>query len=242
MAKDFPPAVDIQTLPESDVEDPNSTTGSPSFSCSENVKSPRILCNKQTDQAVVSAVSAGWLNPAARPYFRPSSVHFNNMYWPNAYDPMYMTKGRWGTAVKTSAGYSWRNKRSQSLGHKGWILVQINDIDKGGFVKVGGGDVEYHGKEEFPIADESKVVTQNFLGNMDSLHIPHSDCSRKTKGYLFSCQSILDESTRWAQKGWAQVKLHYNQQSLLRKVWLMGTPKVFTKAHRLVLLQQRKAT
>ncbi|GJS32568.1 hypothetical protein Tco_0530950 [Tanacetum coccineum] len=44
--KDFPPAVDIQTLPESDVEDPNSTTGSPSFSCSENVKSPRIICNK----------------------------------------------------------------------------------------------------------------------------------------------------------------------------------------------------
>ncbi|GKG42348.1 hypothetical protein Tco_0476646, partial [Tanacetum coccineum] len=23
-------------------------------------------------------VSAGWLNPAARPYFRPSSVYFNN--------------------------------------------------------------------------------------------------------------------------------------------------------------------
>ncbi|GJR94475.1 putative ribonuclease H-like domain-containing protein [Tanacetum coccineum] len=44
--KDFPPAVDIKTLPESDVEDPNSTAGSPSFSCSENVKSPRIICNK----------------------------------------------------------------------------------------------------------------------------------------------------------------------------------------------------
>ncbi|GJS42852.1 putative ribonuclease H-like domain-containing protein [Tanacetum coccineum] len=44
--KDIPPAVDIQPLPESDVEDPNSTTGSPSFSCLENVKSPRILCNK----------------------------------------------------------------------------------------------------------------------------------------------------------------------------------------------------
>ncbi|GKA05736.1 putative ribonuclease H-like domain-containing protein [Tanacetum coccineum] len=44
--KDFPPAVDIKTLPESDIEDPNSTAGSPSFSCSENVKSPRIICNK----------------------------------------------------------------------------------------------------------------------------------------------------------------------------------------------------
>ncbi|GJS23582.1 putative ribonuclease H-like domain-containing protein [Tanacetum coccineum] len=44
--KDIPPPVDIQTLPESDLEDPNSTTGSLSFSCSENVKSPRIICNK----------------------------------------------------------------------------------------------------------------------------------------------------------------------------------------------------
>ncbi|GJU79466.1 putative ribonuclease H-like domain-containing protein [Tanacetum coccineum] len=44
--KDFPPAVDIKTVPESDVKDPNSTVGSPSFSCLENVKSPRILCNK----------------------------------------------------------------------------------------------------------------------------------------------------------------------------------------------------
>ncbi|GKA72498.1 hypothetical protein Tco_0778714 [Tanacetum coccineum] len=168
--KDFPPAVDIKTLPESDVEDPNSTAGSPSFSCLENVKSPRIFCNKSgmnnrnvcknnsvrvkkcfvcgsklhlikdcdfyncvesvpckskaasvpagsrnspasvtaggSDPAAsrnrpavnsagrpnpagwskrpapVSAgrqVSAGWLNPAARPYFRPSSVYFNNM-------------------------------------------------------------------------------------------------------------------------------------------------------------------
>ncbi|GJV53230.1 putative ribonuclease H-like domain-containing protein [Tanacetum coccineum] len=194
--KDYPSAVDIKTLPESDVEDPNSTAGSPSFSCLENVKSPRIFCNKSgmnnrnvcknnsvrvkkcfvcgsklhlikdcdfyncvdsvpckskaasvpagsrnssasvpadgSDPAAsrnrpavnsagrpkpterfghpagwskrpapVSAdspVSAGWLNPAARPYFRPSSVYFNNMYWPNFYDPMYMNKGRRGTA------------------------------------------------------------------------------------------------------------------------------------------------
>ncbi|GJW42710.1 ribonuclease H-like domain-containing protein [Tanacetum coccineum] len=44
--KDSHLAVDIKTLPESDVEDPNFTAGSPSFSCLENVKSPRILCNK----------------------------------------------------------------------------------------------------------------------------------------------------------------------------------------------------
>ncbi|GJX35978.1 putative ribonuclease H-like domain-containing protein [Tanacetum coccineum] len=154
--KDFPPTVDIKTLPESGVEDPNSTAGSPSFSCLENVKnllgsfvykSDSVPCKSKAASvpagsrnspasvtaggsdpaasrnrpavnsadrpnpagwskrpATVSAgrpVSAGWLNPAARPYFRPSSVYFNNMYWPDLYDPMYMNKGRWSTAVKT---------------------------------------------------------------------------------------------------------------------------------------------
>ncbi|GKF54768.1 hypothetical protein Tco_0165108 [Tanacetum coccineum] len=41
--KYFSPAVDIKALLESDVEDPNSTAGSPSFSCLGNVKSPRIF-------------------------------------------------------------------------------------------------------------------------------------------------------------------------------------------------------
>ncbi|GJU79819.1 hypothetical protein Tco_1282184 [Tanacetum coccineum] len=85
--------------------------------------------------ATVSAgrpVFAGWLNPAARPYFRPSSVYFNNKT--NFYDPMFMYKGRWDTAVKTSAGYSWRNKRPHFWGPRvmDWIpsihmLFTIND-------------------------------------------------------------------------------------------------------------------
>ncbi|GJU64252.1 putative ribonuclease H-like domain-containing protein [Tanacetum coccineum] len=89
--------------------------------------------------ATVSAgrpVSAGWLNPAARPYFRPSSVYFNNMYLPDLYDPMYMNKGRRGTAVKTSAGYSWRNKRPHFWGSKSnggshqstWVISKIMNI------------------------------------------------------------------------------------------------------------------
>ncbi|GJT64341.1 putative ribonuclease H-like domain-containing protein [Tanacetum coccineum] len=219
--KDFPPAVGITTLPESDVEDPNSTTGSPSFSCSENVKSPRINCNKsgmnnrnmcknnyvrqhlfllvvvissasvtadgsdpaasRNRPAVVSAgrpkptervkqpagwskrpapvsaggpVSAGWLNPAARPYFRPSSVHFNNMYWPNVYDPMYMTKGRWGTAVKTSAGVGSRTDNDIGIVDSGCSRSMTGNKEKlddfvqikGGIVKFGGGDGRISGK------------------------------------------------------------------------------------------------
>ncbi|GKF95756.1 hypothetical protein Tco_0288491, partial [Tanacetum coccineum] len=75
-------------------------------------------------------VSAGWLNPADRPYFRPSSVYSNNKT--NFYDPMFMYKGRWDTAVKTSAG----NKEKLD------DFVQI----KGGIVKFGGGDDRISGK------------------------------------------------------------------------------------------------
>ncbi|GJT41379.1 putative ribonuclease H-like domain-containing protein [Tanacetum coccineum] len=254
--KDFPPAVDIKTLPESDVEDPNSTAGSPSFSCLENVKSPRIFCNKsgmnnrnvcknnsvrvkkcfvcgsklhlikdcdfyncvdsvpckskaasvpagsRNSSASVTAggsdpaasrnrpavnsagrpnptgrvgqaahlaaaqsnpagwskrpapvsagrpVSAGWLNPAARPYFRPSSVYFNNMYWPEFYDPMYMNKGRWGTAGDPSSdndiGIVDSGCSRSMTGNKEKLddFVQV----KGGIVKFGGGDGRISGK------------------------------------------------------------------------------------------------
>ncbi|GJV44112.1 putative ribonuclease H-like domain-containing protein [Tanacetum coccineum] len=233
----FPPAVDIKTLPESDVEDPNSTAGSPSFSCLENVKSPRIFCNKsgmnnrnvcknnsvrvkkcfvcgsklhlikdcdfyncvesvpckskaasvpagsrnspasdnaggsnpaasRNRPAVNSAgrpnpagwskrpapvsagrpVSAGWLNPAARPYFRPSSVYFNNMYWPELYDPM--NKGRWGTAGDPSTdndiGIVDSGCSRSMTGNKEKLddFVQV----KGGIVKFGGGDGRISGK------------------------------------------------------------------------------------------------
>ncbi|GJQ96452.1 putative ribonuclease H-like domain-containing protein [Tanacetum coccineum] len=237
--KDFPPAVDITTLSKSDVEDPNSTSGNPSFSCLENVKSPRIFCNKsgmnnrnvcknnsvrvkkcfvcgsklhlikdcdfyncvdsvpckskatsvpagsrnspasvtvggsdpaasRNKPAVNSAgrpnlvgwskrpapvsadrqVSAGWLNPTARPYFRPSSVYFNNMYWPDLYDPMYMNKGRWGTAGDPSTdndiGIVDSGCSRSMTGNKEKLddFVQI----KGGIVKFGGGDGRISGK------------------------------------------------------------------------------------------------
>ncbi|GJU60558.1 ribonuclease H-like domain-containing protein [Tanacetum coccineum] len=82
--------------------------------------------------ATVSAgrpVSAGWLNPAARPFFRPSSVYNTN--WSNIYDPMI--KGRWGTAVKTSAGSS-QNWLGSLKCTNGFVI-------KGGIVKFGGGTI-----------------------------------------------------------------------------------------------------
>ncbi|GJX44518.1 putative ribonuclease H-like domain-containing protein [Tanacetum coccineum] len=220
--KDIPHAIDIHTLPESDVKDPNSTAGSPSFSCSENVKSPRIFCNKsgmnnrnvcknnsvrvkkcfvcgsklhlikdcdfyncvdsvpckskaasvpagsRNSSASVTAggsdpaasrnrpavnsagrpVSAGWLNPAARPYFRPSSVYFHNMNWPDLSDPMYMNEGRRGTAGDPSTdndiGIVDSGCSRSMTGNKEKLddFVQV----KGGIVKFGGGDGRISGK------------------------------------------------------------------------------------------------
>ncbi|GJT74952.1 putative ribonuclease H-like domain-containing protein [Tanacetum coccineum] len=109
-------------------------------------------------------VSAGWLNPAARPYFRPSSVHFNNMYWPNVYDPMYMNKGRWGTAVKTSAG----NKEKLD------DFVQV----KGGIVKFGGGDGRISGKGTIKT---SKLDFENVYYVEE---LQHFNLFSKTSNYL----------------------------------------------------------
>ncbi|GJX85972.1 hypothetical protein Tco_0336746 [Tanacetum coccineum] len=54
---------------------------------------------------------AGWHNPAARPMTRPKSHYFQQFSWPGSYNQMDMDGGRWGTAVKTSAGCSWQSNR-----------------------------------------------------------------------------------------------------------------------------------
>ncbi|GJY50783.1 putative ribonuclease H-like domain-containing protein [Tanacetum coccineum] len=163
-----------------------------------------------------SPVSAGWLNPAARPYFRPSSVYFNNMYWHNFYDPMYMNKGRWGTAVKTSAGYSWRNKRPQF-----WGSIELNgdpstdnDIGQGRHCqiwRVEDGRIELSGKTAIKT---SKLDFENVYYVEEALlHFKHL-IPRKCDLYTFSISELqpeqnvtcliakasLDESTKWHRR------------------------------------------
>ncbi|GKF24757.1 hypothetical protein Tco_0077079, partial [Tanacetum coccineum] len=58
-----------------------------------------------------ASVSAGWRNHAARPMTRPTSHYFQHFRRPGCYNQLYMDEGRWGTAVKTSAGCSWKIKR-----------------------------------------------------------------------------------------------------------------------------------
>ncbi|GJS16659.1 ribonuclease H-like domain-containing protein [Tanacetum coccineum] len=156
----------------------------------ERVGQPAGWSKRPAPVSAGGPVSAGWLNPAARPYFRPSSVHFNNMYWPNVYDPMYMTKGRWGTAVKTSAGSS-----------QNWLGSLKS---KGGIVNIGGGDGSISGKKatygllsltvkmstiriSILLMEMSGVVLRSPREHdLYNFHI--SDCNQGTNGYLFSRQ------------------------------------------------------
>nr|GEW46369.1 hypothetical protein [Tanacetum cinerariifolium] len=59
--------------------------------------------NKPAPFLAGSSVPTGWTNPAARPFFGPTNLYFDNVYWPGIYDHMSMNEGRWGSAVKSSA-------------------------------------------------------------------------------------------------------------------------------------------
>nr|GFA82960.1 ribonuclease H-like domain-containing protein [Tanacetum cinerariifolium] len=99
--------IDVKILPKSDVKDPSHTNGIPSCSFNENVKPPRNLCNKsgiadrihcknnfvRTKTCIPAgrfnkpapfpvgrSVPTGWTNHAARPFFRPTNLYFDNVH------------------------------------------------------------------------------------------------------------------------------------------------------------------
>nr|GEU64216.1 ribonuclease H-like domain-containing protein [Tanacetum cinerariifolium] len=62
--------------------------------------------NKPAPFPAGRSVPTGWTNHATRPFFRPTNLYFDNVSWPRIYDHMSMNEGRWGSAVKSSAGCS----------------------------------------------------------------------------------------------------------------------------------------
>ncbi|GKF30346.1 hypothetical protein Tco_0100144 [Tanacetum coccineum] len=62
--------------------------------------------NRPTSVTAGRPFTAGWKNHVARPMTRPSSHYFQHFSRPGYYNQMYMDEGRWGTAVKPSAGCS----------------------------------------------------------------------------------------------------------------------------------------
>nr|GEV17058.1 ribonuclease H-like domain-containing protein [Tanacetum cinerariifolium] len=67
--------------------------------------------NKPVPYPAGRSVPTGWTNHAARLFFRPSNLYVDNVSWLGIYDHMYMNEGRWGFAIKSSAGCSWRYNR-----------------------------------------------------------------------------------------------------------------------------------
>ncbi|GJY56004.1 putative ribonuclease H-like domain-containing protein [Tanacetum coccineum] len=72
---------------------------------------PASSRNRPTSVPAGRPIPAGWHNPAARPMTRPKSHYFQQFSRPGSYNQMDMDGGRWGTAVKTSAGCSWQSNR-----------------------------------------------------------------------------------------------------------------------------------
>nr|GFB47137.1 hypothetical protein [Tanacetum cinerariifolium] len=70
---------------------------------------PAGRSNKPTPFPAGQTVPTGWINHAARPFFGPTNLCFDNVNWPGIYNHMSINEGRWGSAVKSSAGCSWRN-------------------------------------------------------------------------------------------------------------------------------------
>ncbi|GJY73572.1 putative ribonuclease H-like domain-containing protein [Tanacetum coccineum] len=101
---------------------------------------------------------AGWRNHAARPMTRPTSHYFQHFRRPGCYNQLYMDEGRWGTAVKTSAGCSWKDNphKNKDLGivDSGCSRSMTGNKEKlddfvkiiGGTVTFGGGDGKITGK------------------------------------------------------------------------------------------------
>nr|GEY07757.1 putative ribonuclease H-like domain-containing protein [Tanacetum cinerariifolium] len=59
--------------------------------------------NKPVHFPAGRSLPTGWTNRAARPFFRPINLYFDNVSWPGIYDHMSINEGRWGFVVKSSA-------------------------------------------------------------------------------------------------------------------------------------------
>nr|GFA23107.1 ribonuclease H-like domain-containing protein [Tanacetum cinerariifolium] len=81
------------------------------FVVSKAASVPAGSRNSSASTSAGRSVPTGWTNHAARTFFRQKNLYFDNASWPRLYDHMSMNEGRWGSAVKSSAGCSWKNNR-----------------------------------------------------------------------------------------------------------------------------------
>ncbi|GJR53967.1 hypothetical protein Tco_1404488 [Tanacetum coccineum] len=149
--KDIPPAVDIQTLPESDVEDPNSTTGSPMT---------------QRSILLIGSTSAGWSKGTAmfrwddgELLLRPQQVTLGGIHDHNFGGPRVMVSDLGSSDCDPSTDNDicivTVVAQDSMTGNK----EKLDD-----FVQIKGGIVKFGGGVEFQLPDASQV---KFEGKAD---------------------------------------------------------------------------
>nr|GEZ47595.1 ribonuclease H-like domain-containing protein [Tanacetum cinerariifolium] len=109
---------------------------------------PAVRSNKPAPFPAGSSVPTSWTNPAARPFFRPTNLYFDNVYWPSIYNHMSMNEGGWGSDVHPHVnkhiGIVDSGCSRSMIGNKEKLddFVQV----KGGTVTFIGGDGKITGK------------------------------------------------------------------------------------------------
>nr|GFC97850.1 hypothetical protein [Tanacetum cinerariifolium] len=119
---------------------------SASIHAGKHIPAGRI--NKRAPFPAGSSVPTGWTNHAATPFFGPTNLYFDNVYWPGIYDHMSMNEGRWGSAVHPHVNKyigivdSGCSRSMTGNREKLYDFVQV----KGSTVTFGGGHVKITGK------------------------------------------------------------------------------------------------
>nr|GEX58930.1 ribonuclease H-like domain-containing protein [Tanacetum cinerariifolium] len=243
--------VDVKIFPKSDVKDPSPSNGFPSYSFKENVKPPKILCDKtsvpagsRNSSASTSAgrsipaasrnrpasihagrhISAGrscptgWDNHAARPFFRPTNLYFDNVSWPGIYKHMSMNEGSWGSAHFNLFSVSQIcDKKNKVLFTDGECLVLT---------------------KEFQLPDESQVVLR--IPRRHDLYMFNlSDIQPEQQINCLLAKASLEESTKWHRR---MAHVNFKTINKLAKHGVVeGLPlKLFTNEHNCVACNKEK--
>nr|GEW10484.1 hypothetical protein [Tanacetum cinerariifolium] len=139
---------------------------------------PAGRSNKPTPFFAGRTVPTGWNNHAARLFFRPTNLCFDNVYWPGIYNHMSMNEGRWGSAVKSMTG----NKDKLD------DFLQV----KGGTVTFGGGDGKIIGKGTIRTSklDFENVYYVEELQNFNLFFVSQI-CDKKNKVLFIDAECLV---------------------------------------------------
>nr|GEV21086.1 hypothetical protein [Tanacetum cinerariifolium] len=197
---------------------------------------PAGRSNKPTPFLAGRTVPTGWINHAARLFFRPTNLYFDNVYWPGIYNHMSMNEGRWGSAVKSSAGLSPKDIGIVDSGCSRSMTGNKDKLDD--FVQVKGGTVTFGGGDEFQLPDESQVVVR-IPRRHDLYTFNLSDIQPEQHINCLLAKASLEESTKWHRR---MTHVNFKTINKLAKLGLVeGLPlKLFTNDHNCVACNKGK--